>query len=112
MLWTEPEDAPSIGDWHDLAWLLVGGAMVILLVSSQWAPLVLPLAVTSGVAIVGLVAMVNTMLVVMLWRREGEFQRRREVVVPILAGVALAMGELALVGVGRAAVEAWLGWSF
>lgn len=111
-VWTEPDDTPSVGSWRDLAWMLAGGAVVIALVSRPWAPLLLPLALLSGAAIVGLVATVNTMLVLMLWGREGQFRRRREAVAPIMAGLALAMGELALVGMGRSALEAWLGWPF
>ena len=111
-VWAEPDDTPSVESWRDLAWMLAGGAIVIALVSRPWAPLLVPLALLSGAAIVGLVATVNTMLVLMLWRREGQFHRKREAVAPIMAGLALAMGELALVGMGRSALEAWLGWPF
>lgn len=111
-VWADPSDTPVVGSGRDLAWMLAGGAVVIILVSRPWAPLLLPLALLSGAAIAGLMAAVNTMLVVMLWRREGQFHRWREAAAPILAGLALAMGELALVGIGRSAFEAWLGWPF
>jgi uncharacterized membrane protein len=111
-VWAEPDDTPSVESWRDLAWMLTGGAMVIVLVTRPWEPLLMPLALLSSAAIVGLVATVNTMLVLMLWGREEQFHRLREAAAPIVAGLALSMGELALVGMGRSALEAWLGWPF
>ena len=52
--------------------MVVGcGRGVIGLVSSEWPPLLYPLALLSGLMIVGLVGAVNTMLALVLLRREG-----------------------------------------
>ena len=108
-LWADPDPRRSIGSWRDLAWLLVAAAAVIALVSSEWPPLLYPLALLSELAILGLVGLVNTLFVLMLMRREGKARRAREALLPLLLGLALAAVELSAIGVARAALTARLG---
>jgi uncharacterized membrane protein len=108
-LWANPEPQRSIGSWRELVWLLVAAAAVSVLVSSEWAPLLYPLAILSALAILGLVGLVNAMFVLMLVRREGRATRAREVLLPLLVGVALAVIELVAIGVVRAALTERLG---
>ena len=102
---------PSITGWPDLAWLLLGGALVIAIVSSAWDPLLYPLALVSGLMIVGLVGAINGMLLIVL-RRAGPAQRWSQAIVPLLGGVALAMIELSAIGLFRAELTARLGLPF
>jgi uncharacterized membrane protein len=102
---------PSIAGWPDLAWLLVGGALVVAIVSSEWDPLLYPLALVSGLMIVGLVGVINGMLLMVL-RRASPAQRWPQAVTPLLGGVALAMIELTAIGLLRAELMAWLGLPF
>ena len=51
------------------------------------------------------------MLVLMLMRREGKATRAREVLLPLLLGLALAAIELAAIGLARAALTERLGLS-
>ena len=46
-LWADPDPQRSVGSWRDLAWLLAGAAAVIASVSSEWPPLLYPLALLS-----------------------------------------------------------------
>jgi hypothetical protein len=78
-------------------------------VSSEWPPLLYPLALLSELAILGLVGLVNTLFVLMLMRREGKATRAAEALLPLLLGVALAAVELAAIGVVRAALTERLG---
>ena len=103
-LWADPDPRRSIGSWRDLAWLLVAAATVIALVSSEWAPLLYPLAILSELAILGLVGLVNTMFVLMLMRREGRARYAREALLPLLLGVALTAVELTAIGLARTAL--------
>jgi uncharacterized membrane protein len=103
-LWAAPEPARSIETRADLAWLLVGAAVVVALVSSELTVLLYPLALLSGLTIVGLFGLLNGMLVLMLLRREARATRWRPLLAPLLLGVALALGELAAIG----AVRDWL----
>jgi uncharacterized membrane protein len=108
-LWANPEPQRSVGSWRDLAWLLVAAAAVIALVSSEWAPLLYPLAILSELAILALVGLVNAMFVLILLRREGKATRPREVLMPLLLGLALAVLELSAIGLARAALTERLG---
>lgn len=105
-LWTATDPAPAIGSRADLLWLLVGAGVVAGLVSSEWAPLLYPLALVSGVTVVLLLGTVNAMLALILLRREGRATRWRHAALPLLLGLALALGELALIGLARAALTA------
>ena len=108
-LWADPDPRRSIGSWRDLGWLLVAAAAVIALVSSGWPPLLYPLAILSELAILGLVGLVNTMFVLMLMHREGKATRARDVLFPLLLGLALAAVELTAIGLARAALTERLG---
>jgi uncharacterized membrane protein len=118
-LWSDDADPakgidarqPSIAGWPDLIWLLVGGALVVAIVSSEWDPFLYPLALLSGLMIVGLVGAINGMLL-MVFRRASPAQRRLQVIAPLLGGVALAMIELTAIGLLRAELTAWLGLPF
>ena len=108
-LWARPAPVPSLAGWRDLAALLAGGAVVAGLVGSGWPALLYPLALAQGLSIALLVGAVNTIPVLILLHREGQAQHRAEVVAPLLAGLALGLLELTLIGLGRAALSGWLG---
>jgi uncharacterized membrane protein len=108
-LWVPRASEPAIESWRDLAWMLAGGAAVVMLVSSEWAPLLYPLALISGLMIVGLVGVVNAMVALIILRREGQGTRWRDAVVPLLLGIALASVELTIIALARAALTERLG---
>ena len=111
-LWAELPPMPSVGCWQDIAWMLAGGALVAGMVTSGLPFLLYPLALFSGLAIVALLGAVNTVFVLLILRRDGQMTSWRQAAVPLLIGLALAMIELAVVGLGRTALEAWLGTSW
>jgi uncharacterized membrane protein len=116
-LWGQPgvaasKPAASLDRWGDVAWLLVGGAVVVALVGSQWDSLLYLLALLSGLMVVGLVGLINAVGVLMVLRRDGRAYRWREVAAPLLAGIALAMLELSAIGLARAAITAKFGLPF
>jgi uncharacterized membrane protein len=111
-LWAEVSPVASVSSWRDLAWMGAGGALVVLLVSSGWPPLLYPLATISGLAVVMLIGALNSMVVLMALQRSGRLSHWREAVVPILLGLALALVEIAAIDAARAALENWLGQPF
>ena len=104
---------PSIGCWQDVAWMLVGGALVAGAAASGPPSLLYPLAILSGLAVVMLLGTVNSVFVLTALRWNDRTTGWRQAAPPLLLGLALALFELAVVGMGRAALEAWLGspWS-
>lgn len=108
-LWADLPPMPSVGSWQDLAWLLAGGALVAAGVASGLPFLLYPLAILSGLAIAALLAAVNSVFVLLLLGRDGRITSWREAAAPLLAGLALAAIELAVVGLARTAAETWIG---
>lgn len=111
-LWRLPAPRRSIGNWRDLAWLLAGSGVVIRAVSSEIDVLLLPLALLSGAMIPALLGVLNAMLYLAGAHREGRAEHRREVVAPLLIGLALALAEIALIGIFREALTARFGLPF
>jgi uncharacterized membrane protein len=111
-LWKNPSPTASVGNWRDLAWLAAGAAAVVGLVSSEWAPLLYPLALLSGLLIVLLIGCVNGIVVFSLLHRDGRALRWRQVAAPLLTGIALAMIELTAIGLVRAALTERFGLPF
>jgi uncharacterized membrane protein len=108
-LWARPEPIRSIDGWQDLAWMLAGGALIACLVGSELSFLLYPLAILSGLAVVILLAAVNSMFVLFVLRRDGQATGWAEAAPSLLLGLALAIGELVIVGLARTVIEAWLG---
>jgi uncharacterized membrane protein len=108
-LWTRPVPIPSVGHWQDLAWMLVAGAVLAALVIGAPPILLYPMAILSGLAVVILLAAVNIMFVLVALRRDGRLTGWHDAWQPLLLGLALAAGELVVVGLARTVMEAWLG---
>ena len=111
-LWYQPNPERSIRNWQDLVWLLAGGGLVVTTVSSAWDALLYPLALLSGAMIPALLGVLNTMLYLATVHREGRARSIREVIAPLLIGLALALGEIGLIGAGRDILTARFGLPF
>lgn len=79
---------------------------------SEWDALLYPLALLSGLAIPVLLGALNGMMYVAVRRQEGTATSRRQLVGPLLIGLALALGEIAAIGALRDLLVARFGWPF
>lgn len=111
-LWRQPNPQRSVGNWIDLAWLLAGGGLVVATVSSDLDALLYLLALLSGVMILVLLGMLNAMFYLASIHKEGRAETTREIIIPLLIGLAFASGEIALIGIGRDALTAHFGLPF
>jgi uncharacterized membrane protein len=93
-LWRAPATFSPIESWRDLAILVTAAGTLALPVATEWTPLLWPLALLSGLAILLLLGAINTMLALVLLRREGQAAGLREIPAPLLMGLALACIEL------------------
>lgn len=112
MLWRAPDDVRTIGNGGDLLWLLAGAAVAIVAVGSEWGPLLYPVALLSGATIAVLLGALNAMFYLAARRRDGVAGRWQEVASPLLVGLALALSEIALIGLARDALSARMGLPF
>lgn len=108
-LWAEIWPGRSVTGWGDLVALLSAAAIIVGLVSSRLPVLLYPFALLSGLAVVGLLGALNTVLALAFLRREGRARGWSDVLTPALLGLALALAELAAIGAARDALVARLG---
>lgn len=103
-LWRTPTAERTVRNLGDLGVLILLEAGLVGLVLTQWAWLLYPLALLSVLGVVTLLTSVNTMLVVMLVRRENAVDTWREAAIPLLVGFTLSLIMIAAINVVRYAL--------
>jgi hypothetical protein len=100
-LWLPQEFRPSVSTFRELGGLvLVGGTAVLLVLSNQ--PIMLyVLAIISTAGLLTVVTALNTVMVLILSRRESLATTWRQATLPLLIGVALALIELSAISLLR-----------
>ncbi len=112
VLWREPTDEASLSGGRDLAVWCGLAAGIVALMESGWPWLLYPLAFLSVLGVLVLLTMVNSMIVTLALRSEGSVSAWKEAAVVLAPGLALALIEIAMIDLARAAVTAWLGLPF
>ncbi len=111
-LWAQPSPRPTIRTLREVLLLVGVVALLVAAVGSEWAPLLYPLALLSVAGVLLMLAMVNTMLVTLLLKRDGRAAGWRDALPLMAAGLALALVELLLINLGRAWLTAEWGLPF
>lgn len=99
--WRFPTDEPAIRSFPELMLLLLLEAAPIAVVLSGKAFLLYPLALLSALGVVGLLTSVNTVIALILLRRENTVANWREALPPICLGMALSIAQIGLIGLIR-----------
>jgi uncharacterized membrane protein len=97
----DPGSEPAVRTIRELGVLVSLGALLIGAVLTGWAPLLYPLALIGALGVVALLTSVNTVLIVMLARRENTIAGWRESAPALLAGFALSIIQIGLIGIVR-----------
>jgi hypothetical protein len=111
-LWRDPKREPVIRSLTEILAILPLVGLLILVIQAQIDVLLYPLAIASSLGVVILLTMINTILVVVVLRREGSAQSWRQLVVPITAGLALAILQISALGLLRAYLTVTFGLTF
>jgi uncharacterized membrane protein len=93
-LWKRVSSERSLNSLRQLLGLLFLDALLILLVETRWAPLLWPVALVTTLGVVLMLTLVNTMIVVIVIRREGLATTLYEVLTPLLLGLVVTFFEL------------------
>lgn len=111
-VWTQVDSSRSLESWTDLVLLTLAALGVDLLVLTE-NPLVLyPLALVSSLGVVVLLTIVYTMLALLLSGRENKVAHPRQLLLPALVGLILAMLQIAGLDVVRYALTGtWSGFA-
>jgi uncharacterized membrane protein len=100
-LWCQQEFRPSVNSFRELVGLvLVGGTAVLLILSNQTIVLYV-LALISTVGLLIVVTVLNSVMVLILSRRESLAVTWQQATLPLLIGVTLAVAELSAISLLR-----------
>jgi uncharacterized membrane protein len=111
-LWREVEQRRSIETIWELAWFLPGIILIVLIVESGAWFLLYPLSILSAGGVLILLTMVNSMIALILTRRESMALGWGDAIVPILWGLAASFLELGAMIIFRAVMTERMGLPF
>jgi len=111
-LWRDPKPEPVIRNLAELLAILPLAGLLVLAVRAQIDVLLYPLAIASGLGVVALLTMIDTILVVVVLRREGAARSWRQLVVPFSAGLALVILQITALSLLRAYLTIKFGLTF
>lgn len=96
VIWQKPDPRPALGDFKSLAGLILLslGLDALLLLNIPW--IMLTMAILSALATLTLLALVYTIVVVMLFHQENRAERLLHVVMPFIAGLGIALLQIAV----------------
>ncbi|MEA3377896.1 MAG: DUF2085 domain-containing protein [Chloroflexota bacterium] len=107
-LWRSPVPRSALRTGRDLALLLSMQASLVLLVLSGWDPLLYPVALLSAAGVLALLTAVNTVIAVVLLRRENSVDRWRQAVPLLTVGLALSLIQVGAIDLLRYALTGTL----
>ncbi len=90
-LWRSPDPTPVVRGFRELAGLLIVGGLFILAVLSRYPPLLYPLALISTLGVLAMLTGLNTVLALVVTRRENQAVRWHDALPPLLVGFALSL---------------------
>jgi uncharacterized membrane protein len=112
-LWLQQRQEASLQSFKELLLLMLIGALLILAVRSENPLLLYPLALISSVGVLILLIMVYTMVILILTRREGLAGSWRDLILPAMGGLTLAILQIGLIDLGRyLLMGTWEGFNF
>ncbi len=96
-LWRQPQYQPIIESGRELMALLILAFVTVLLLLSNQSTLLYVLAVTSVVGLLFIVTALNTVILLVLFRRDGRATMWRQTLLPLLLGFVIALVELSII---------------
>jgi hypothetical protein len=108
-LWADSREEPVVRDYGELALLMAPAAVVGFVAQTQAAWLYYPLALASVAGELLILALVNTLILCIVLRREGMAASWRQAAPLLVLGVAAAFIEINLINLGRAMLNRALG---
>lgn len=100
-IWREWQPVSVLGSPGDLIVLLGLGAILIPLVIGENPLILYPLAILSSISVLALLTIIYATISVIVLRLENRADSRRDLALPIIAGLTLAIIQIALIGIGR-----------
>jgi len=100
-LWESPAGEPVIANWRELGTAVAPLPILALLAQRGNSDLLAPFALWNLVGVVIMLAMVNSMILLILMRRESRARTWRDAAPVLLAGLALGVAEVCIIAAAR-----------
>jgi uncharacterized membrane protein len=107
-VWRRPVYEPAFRNLADLGALLAMEAVLIGVVLSGWVLLLYPLVVLSAGAVLTLLTSVNSVIALILMRRDNRIVNWRQALVPLSVGLILSLIQIGLIDIIRFALTGTL----
>jgi hypothetical protein len=101
-----------VRNFKELALLVAGGGVIILLIWLEIPLLLYPLAILSTLGVLLMLGAINTVIVLTLTRREGIAHTWQQAVLPVTMGLAFAFLEIGGIDTARAIITRTFGLPF
>jgi uncharacterized membrane protein len=98
VLWKESDNRRVIRNWRELSYLLIPAALLVCIVQTQASFLLYPVATLSILGALAMLTLINTMIVLIVARRESKAERSRDAFLPLLLGLLATLLELSALG--------------
>ena len=108
LLWKEADAAGAIRNWRELGYLLLPAALLTWIVQTQAGFLLYPVATLSILGELAMLTLVNTMVILIVTRRESKAASWRDALLPLLLGLLAAFFEIGAMGLLHFALSQWL----
>jgi uncharacterized membrane protein len=111
-MWANATDDQSLRDLRELGLIVLASVVVIGVVLAEPPVLLYPLAILSSGSVLWMLTLINSVLVTIFARRENLAVTWRRAAPLMLVGLAMALGELSTIDLGRAYLTRALGLPF
>lgn len=111
-LWREANPRRSIRNFRELAVVVALAAMLVLLVQAELDFLLYPLAIVSTLGVLVMLTAVNTMIILIVTRRENMAETWLDALLPLSLGLLATLAEIAVMDLLRLALTQQLGLPF
>jgi hypothetical protein len=111
-LWREVSPRRSIGNFRELAAAVALAAVMVLIVQAELDFLLYPLTIASTLSVLVMLTAVNTMIILIVTRRENMAETWLEALLPLSLGLLVTLVEIAGMDLLRLALTQQLGLPF
>ncbi len=112
-LWKEPDNKPALAGLRDLGLIILVFALpMVLIVQTELDFLLYPVAIVSVLGVLTMLTVVNSLIIVILMRREAQALAWWDAALPIALGFAATLVEVAVIVLLRWQFSAALGIPF
>ncbi len=95
------QDESGFGNWKQMLGVFIAAAILDVLVLQEIPWILIPLALIGSASVVVLLVIVYSMVLVMIFKKENQYSRFRELWVPLLGGYIIALAQIGVIDLLR-----------